>query len=440
MSAEETEGYIKDGANELSRRADKETERNRKGKFTLVFMTEQGERVSEIKAHLKLKDIDFRFGANIFMLGEYDEERSNKAYAEKFLSLLNTATVPLYWEGTEPKRGHLRYDASTPHDIYRRPAAGYVADFCEKNKLHMKGHVLLWHEFVPAWLPENYCDIKPLIAKRFREISERYADRIEMFDVVNEPSRIYDVYMRDRGRSNTFFVPDDDYALRAFHLARNLFPTNKLIMNDTVGASFHEFRGVYSGYYLNLKDMLSRGAEIDEIGLQCHLGDTGGENVYNAERFYNVLDTYASLGKTINISEISIPSEFGGKADEDLQAEAAVQLYRAAFSHPAVTGITWWNLTDDGVSAVKRKAGDENMPSTGLVKEGFAEKKAYKKLKKLIKEDWQSEITAETNDNTITFNGFYGTYEAEVFVNGKKYLTEIRLPKNGIHTQRVVLH
>lgn len=161
--------------------------------------------------------------------------------------------------------------------------------------------------------------------------------------------------MRDRARGGSFPLPKDDYCLWLFNLARQLFPSNTLILNDTVGASFHEFRGKYSGYYLNIKDLLSRGARIDEIGMQCHLGDHGGENVCNGERLCNVLDTFAALGKPINISEISIPSEFDGVVDEDLQAEAAEQLYKICFSHPAVTGLTWRNLPDDGVAATKQR-------------------------------------------------------------------------------------
>ena len=65
-----------------------------------------------------------------------------------------------------------------------------VADFCEAHGLRMKGHSLLWHEFIPSWLMKyTFTEQKKLIAKRF-------ANRCERFDVVNEPSRIYDVYMR----------------------------------------------------------------------------------------------------------------------------------------------------------------------------------------------------------------------------------------------------
>ena len=61
----------------------------------------------------------------------------------------------------------------------------------------------------------------------FAEISERYAGCVERFDVVNEPSRIYDVYMRDRAsRDAAYLLPEDDYCVWMFNLARQYFPAN----------------------------------------------------------------------------------------------------------------------------------------------------------------------------------------------------------------------
>lgn len=213
-------------------------------------------------------------------------------------------------------------------------------------------------------------------------------------------------------------MPDDDYCLWLFRLASQYFPANKLILNDTVGASFHEFRGKYSGFYLNIKELLQNGADINEIGMQCHLGDSDGENVYNAERLYHVLDTYSSLGKPINISEISIPSVFEGAENEELQALATERLYKTCFSHAAVTGLTWWNLPDDGVLTTKRIAKSENLPSTGLLNDDYSEKKAYQVLNRLINKEWTTNEHFSNCNGVIKFKGFYGKYKVTVTVNG----------------------
>ena len=428
--------YIKDGEDAFCARADMGIEQNRKGNFKLIITDKDEKPLKNAKVCLKLSRIDFNFGANIFMLGEYDSEEKNRLYEEKFCKIFNSAAAPLYWEGTEPKKGYLRYAANTKRDCYRRPPMDFVRDFCKKYGLHMKGHPLFWHEFVPQWLPDDFEKLKPFIVKRFEQIAESYKDDFECFDVVNEPSRIYDVYIRDRYNPNAkYILCGDDYLIWTFDLANRLFPAQKLILNDTVGAAFEEYRGKYSGFYLNIKDLLNRGARIDEIGMQCHLGENGPEKVYNSEILYDVLDTYSSFGKTINISEISIPSEFGGEVDEELQALAAERLYKACFSHPSVTGITWWNLPDDGVLTMKRIANNENIPSTGLIDRNYKEKLAYKVLDNLINNKWSTNVCTATDENGIaSFRGFYGVYDVTV---QKSKTAKVSLKKSAPCIQKV---
>lgn len=127
------------------------------------------------------------------MYGQYDTYEENEYYEKEWKKLFNTAVIPLYWEGTEPIRDHLRYTADTPNDMYRRPNAESVVNWCEKNGVRKKGHPLFWHEFIPEWLPEDWKELYPLFEKRMREISGLFADRIPVFDCVNEPARIWNV-------------------------------------------------------------------------------------------------------------------------------------------------------------------------------------------------------------------------------------------------------
>lgn len=439
MKEKQVYKYIKSGETVFNSRANRDIERNRKGDFELILTNSDGNPLKNTKVNIRLTDLDFNFGANIFMLGEYETEEQNRLYEEKFLKIFNSASVPLYWAGTEPEQGYLRYGADTPKDCYRRPPADYVRDFCKEHGLRMKGHPLFWHEFIPRWLPDDYSELKPLIVKRFEEIAERYKDDFERFDVVNEPSRIYDVYIRDKYNKNIkSIVPEDDYMIMLFNLADRLFPANTLILNDVVSAVFDEFHGKYSAFYLNIKDLLSRGVRIDEIGMQCHLGGNGPQKVYNSEILYDVLDTYSTLEKPINISEISIPSEFEGEVDEELQALATERLYKACFSHNSVTGLTWWNLPDDGVLTTKRVAGNENIPSTGLIDGNYNEKLAYKTLDRLINREWRTDVTVETNEQGIArFRGFYGTYDITDLSEGSHAKINVALRKNAINVRKL---
>ena len=94
-------------------------EANRKGFATITLKDKNGNPVDgELKAIQK--NHEFRFGANCFMLGQLETEEKNRLYEEYFADLFNMATLPFYWDSTEPERGHLRYAKdSTP--LYRRP-------------------------------------------------------------------------------------------------------------------------------------------------------------------------------------------------------------------------------------------------------------------------------------------------------------------------------
>lgn len=398
----------------FSDRYNSELEKNRKSGFT-VKIFKDGKPINNAEVEYNLKKIDFDFGCNIFMLDQYDSSEQQETYYRQWLKLFNTAVVPFYWEGTEPKEGYLRYSADTPNDVYRRPPADRVVDFCRKNHVAMKGHPLFWQEFIARWLPERWEELYPLIEKRFREISERYADVIPVFDCVNEPSRLFDQHFEYRHNGWKCVFPPDDYIEQIFSLGKKYFPDNTLILNEATGAAFGEFRGIYGGYYLLLEKLINKGLKIDRIGLQCHIcDDEYYKNVFNSERLYKLLDTYGDLGKPLVLSEIGLSCE-----DEEIQALATERLYKVCFSHKSMSGIFWWNLDDNGIICDKqRNATGENLPYGGLVRNGKP-KEAYRVLDKLINEEWHTEGKTQTENGNCGFRGFYGIYDITVNYGGK---------------------
>lgn len=416
------ENFLENSRDYYEGRVDRDIERNRKGNFTIkVKKCELPDNNLTVK--YRLKRIDFDFGCNIFMLGQYDNDEQQGTYLKQWTNLFNTAVVPLYWEGTEPMQGKLRYSLEVENDIYRRPPVDMVVDFCKKNNIKMKGHPLFWHEFIAQWLPEDWQELYPLIEKRFKEISDRYAESIPVFDCVNEPSRIWDMRHEHKKDNYKMVAPPDGYLEKVFELGERYFSNNELILNEATGASFCEFKGIYGGYYQLIQRLLSQGVKIDRIGLQCHISDSPVfKNLYDAERLYEVLDGYASLGKPLVLSEIGLSC-----SDEQIQAKAVVQLYKICFSHEKMSGIFWWNLDDNGILCdKKRNAMAENLPFGGLVRNGIP-KLAYKELDRLINEEWTTSGETLLSDGKFSFRGFYGEYE--IVINGKTY--NLNLGKNS---------
>lgn len=402
-------------------RADSDIDKYRKGDFCVTVLKDG--KPCDAEVLYKLKKIDFDFGCNLFMLDQYENESEQQRYLELWKNLFNTAVVPLYWEGTEPEKGKLRYSKNSPNDIYRRPPAERVVQYCKENGITTKGHPLFWHEFIPKWLPENWDELLPLIEKRFKEISELFAKDIPVFDCVNEPARIWDMCHEHKSDGYKMIAPPDGYLEQLFQLGEKYFPNNELILNEATGASICEFKGIYSGYYQLIERLLAEGLKIDRIGLQCHISDSEiFKNIYNAERLYGILDGYSKLGKPIVLSEIGLST-----ADEELQAEATEQLYKICFSVENMSGIFWWNLDDNGILCDKsRNAGSENLPYGGLCRNGKP-KAVYQVLDRLINHEWTTKGRTKLLNGKANFRGFFGEYE--ITVDGISY--NVNLNKNS---------
>lgn len=134
-------------------RADRDIEKYRKGDFRITVIKDG--KPCNASVSYRLKRIDFDFGCNLFMLDQYENDDDQQRYLDLWKNLFNTAVVPLYWEGTEPQEGKLRYDRDSDNDVYRRPPVQRVVEYCKQNGISTKGHPLFWHEFIPKWLPEK---------------------------------------------------------------------------------------------------------------------------------------------------------------------------------------------------------------------------------------------------------------------------------------------
>ncbi len=406
-------------------RADRDIEKNRKGDFTLKL---EGEGLDGAEASYCMKRLDFELGCNIFMLDQYEDAERQELYLNQWRRLFNTAVVPFYWEGTEPTQGQLRYAKDCGSEVYRRPPADRVVEYCKENGIGMKGHPLFWHEFIPEWLPSDWNELSPLIEKRFKEIGDRYSADIAVFDCVNEPGRIWDMTYEHRCDGYKMVAPPEGYLHQLFALGKKYFPHSELVLNEATGSALAQFKGVYGSYYLLLKQLIADGLKIDRIGIQCHCDDSPVcENIFDAARFYGILDGYARLGKPLVLSEIGLSCE-----DEELQAEAAEWMYKICFSHDSMAGIFWWNLDDDGIMNYKSREGavGENLPYGGLCRQG-REKRVYKTLDRLINQEWTTKGESTLCGNELSFRGFYGQYEITVKKDGIAKSFAVDFKKNG---------
>ena len=105
----------------LEGRVKNDIEKYRKGYCKLRLTDAEGRPIKNAKIKVNQLSHDFGFGANIFMLEEFDNEEYNQRYRANFKKCFNLATVPFYWDGLSPKRANramiktaVRYGADPP--------------------------------------------------------------------------------------------------------------------------------------------------------------------------------------------------------------------------------------------------------------------------------------------------------------------------------------
>ena len=406
----------------VQKRMDDGIERNRKSDAVLRIVGPDGRPVAGAGVKITQKSHAFLFGCNIFVLGQMKEK--NKAYEEAFLKLFNFATVPFYWAGTEPEQGKLRLAEGSSY-FWRRPPPDRAVAFGKEHGLTLKGHPLLWHAHNPEWLPKDPGELKRLYHKRFREIADRYAKDIPIWDGVNEslvcPSH-YPLFSAEN-RNDPPYVP------WAFTEEQKVFrPENLLILNDVT--SFNRPANDTNRFYRQCTRLLESGVPIEGIGFQFHYfsrksldGYLGGDRCDPA----TLLDTYelfAKLGLPLWVTEITI----GSAGDDGLAIQARVvrDIYRLWFAAPKMAGITWWNLGDGTAH------GNEGRAGGGLTDVDLNPKPAYKALDQRINHDWKTNLETKSDARgNVTFRGFHGSYEIRVTAGGKTKTFEMTVGANG---------
>jgi GH35 family endo-1,4-beta-xylanase len=356
---------------------DVKIEANRKADATVRVVGPDGKPLAGAEVTAELARHDFLFGCNIYMLERFGKPQENEAYAQRFAELFNYATVGFYWQWYEPQEGKPNY-----------PYTDRVVAWCRKNGIRMKGHPLLWGDQagVPTW--SNGQPAEAVQKQRVTDIITRYTGKIDFWEVVNEPSHCRQVAI------------DGPY-----RWARQADPNAYLIVND-----YYVLADGGPAFFDLLTKAQAAGVPFQGIGIQAHEPRTMR---FPLPKVWQVLDKYATLGKELHITEFTpcsagqpiTGSHVRGKWDEQAQADYAVKFYRTCFAHPAMRGLTWWDLCDNGAW----------LPGGGMLRADLTPKPVYLALRKLIHEDWKTVAHGKTDaDGNFAFRGFAGAYDVTV--------------------------
>ena len=81
--------------------------RNRMSSVQIKVTNIKGEPIKGAKISVNQTDSEFKFGCNAFMVNQFDNEKANDAYTEKFKKVFNQAVVPFFGQMMNPKRGNI---------------------------------------------------------------------------------------------------------------------------------------------------------------------------------------------------------------------------------------------------------------------------------------------------------------------------------------------
>jgi endo-1,4-beta-xylanase len=233
-----------------------------------------------------------------------------------------------------------------------------LSQLAEEQQLPTRGHPLIWHGNNPEWLEARFEDIstkssqiEQILIDHVSTLVNRYAGRMNIWDVVNEAIELHDGREDGLGNRPWFNFLGYEYLDLAFQVAAEADPNALLFYNDfDLGIDDPTLSGVdgrRAAILALLERLKARGLPIHGFGLQFHL--LGHAQSFDAEKLRIFLSDVASLGLKILVSEMDvIDNELTADIEERDRRVASVyeEYVSVILDEPAVMGINTWGISD----------------------------------------------------------------------------------------------
>jgi endo-1,4-beta-xylanase len=264
------------------------------------------------------------------------------AYKQLFLSQCDIATPEL----------HMKWNSlSRQPGIYDFGAVDQLVAFCATNHIKVRGHTLVWHDSLPAWVSGQLSPItaRTVMHDHIQKVVEHFAGKLYSWDVVNE---VLDPGSQrpDGLRSNLWLQNiGTDYIEQAFRATAIADPQALLVWNENYLEVSNGFGDAKRKAMLNQLDaLLAKGVPIHGVGLEAHLrGDQA--NVLGDASYETFLSALAQRKMKIFITELdmqdtSLPADVGER--DKIVADIYKKFLVATLRQPAVKGVVTWGLSD----------------------------------------------------------------------------------------------
>ncbi|MET9595578.1 endo-1,4-beta-xylanase [Streptomyces sp. NPDC006516] len=307
------------------------------------------------------KKAGLRIGTAVSATALAEDAPYRAKVAGEFTSV--TAENAMKWESVEPTRG-----------AYDWAAADELVDFAKKNRQLVRGHTLVWHSQLPAWLNNGDFtaeELREILRRHITEQVTHFKGDIWQWDVVNEAFND-DGTLRD---SIWLRKLGPGYIADAFRWAHEADPKARLFIND------YNIEGVNAkstALYELVTQLRKQRVPIHGVGIQGHLGVQ-----YSAP--HDIADNmlrFDRLGLETAITEADVRMPMPADSTKlEAQAEGYGVLLRGCLLTPGCNDFTVWGFTDT-YSWVP-----DTFPGQGaanILDENYAPKPAYGTLRQTL--------------------------------------------------------
>lgn len=276
-----------------------------------------------------LRDLARRAGVRVGSAVDTDALASETTYRDVLVREFDSVTPEnvMKWEVVEPEQGRLDF-----------AAADMLVRFAERHGMVVRGHNLVWHNQLPAWLTGgSFTDaqLHDILRRHILQEAGHFRGRLSAWDVVNEPladdGTMRDtIWLRSMG---TEYIDD------AFRWARLADPRATLYVND------YNIEGLgpkSDAMYALVAGLRRRGVPVGGVGVQGHLdiqyGFPGGVTE-NLRRFVD-------LGVDVALTEVDVRMPLPVTPEKlATQADYYRRLVDACLAVDGVS-VTVWGFTD----------------------------------------------------------------------------------------------
>ena len=246
----------------------------------------------------------------------------------------------------------LKWVALRPaQDRFDFTASDALFAFARKHKLLVRGHTLVWHNSVPAWLQRRAASInvRELLINHIQTVVGRYKGHVQSWDVVNEAILPADGQPNGLRKSFWYDAVGPDYIELAFKTARAADPQAFLTYNDygveTDSATDDERRRWILAL---LRGLQQRQVPLDAVGIQSHIKAASTDTIGRGLREYIAairqmgLDAYLT---ELDVNEDDIASNLVSVRDVEI-AKTYSNFLNIALADPAVKLMLTWGVSD----------------------------------------------------------------------------------------------